>query len=387
MKKVDKYKQDGVNIEEGDDFSAYAGKICQSTYHNSPHVRILDMSAGNFRGPRGYELTKLPKGCVQTIAPDGIGTKVVLIDAVQTYENAARDVFAMTVHDISRWGGLALVFSNVIDFNTIGEKGDPTNKAARAVLWGVKEAARETKTVFLNGETAELGMCVFSENPTATLKFNWAGFMVGVYHPKKMILGNTLEPGQIIMALKENGFRSNGISSVRKALKIRYGECWWANPRAEKDIRAAAEPSVLYSHFLSVLHGWHTPQFKPSIKMHLIVHLSGGAFESKLAKDILFPQGFSAVIDDLFEPPEIMSKCAKWRGMSEEECYKTWNGGQGMIVVINAEDKQPFTELASIFNITAQKCGEIKHSRRSGPKVVIESKFGQGETIIFRPKS
>jgi len=56
----DKYRQDGVNIEEGDDFSAFAGEICRQTYGISPFVKVHDMSAGNFRGPRGYSFIKVP---------------------------------------------------------------------------------------------------------------------------------------------------------------------------------------------------------------------------------------------------------------------------------------------------------------------------------------
>jgi hypothetical protein len=48
--------------------------------------------------------------------------------------------------------------------------------------------------------------------------------------------------------------------------------------------------------------------------------------KSKLAEDILFPRGLSAELDNLWDPADIMRKCAKWRGMIDEECYETWNG-------------------------------------------------------------
>jgi len=381
----DKYRQDGVNIEEGDDFSAFAGEICRQTYGISPFVKVHDMSAGNFRGPRGFSFIKVPKGCVETKAADGPGTKVVLIDAAGTYGRAAHEVFAMTASDISRWGGIPLVFASVLDTSTLGEKGSATNNAAREVIKSARSAAQESRIVILTGETAELGSCVGSENPDATFKFNWAGVMTGLYHPKKMILGQTLRQGQIIMALQEFGFRANGISSVRKALKIKYGDKWWANPEAKEDIIACAQPSVLYDRFLTNLNGWNEyPPYDPAIKMHLIVHLSGGAFESKLAGDILFPRGLSAVIDNLFEPPKIMQKCAKWRGMSEDESYKTWNGGQGMLVVIDGKDEKRFVEWAELSHHYAQKCGKIV--KKSKPQVILESKFGSGKTIIFKPK-
>jgi len=378
----DKYKEDGVNIEEGDSFSEHAAQICKATYRFSPFVKVADMAKGNFRGPRGVEY-HLPKGCTLGIAADGPGTKVVLIDAAGSYRLAAHEVAAMTGTDITRWGGIPLIFASVLDFFTIGEEGDEVNKAAREVIDGAYDVAKAMRFVILTGETAELGPCVGSENPDARLKFNWAGFMTGAYHHKKMILGDTLREGQIIMVLQELGFRANGISSVRKALKIKYGENWWANPAAIADIKACATPSVLYDLFLAELNGWYDSNLAVQIESHLIVHLSGGAFKSKLGDDMLFPLGLSAEIDNLFEPPEIMKKCAKWRGMSEPECYKTWNGGQGVLVVIDQRDEQEFIDKAAAQGLTAQRGGEIV--KKDNPSVIIESRFGSGQTICFEP--
>jgi len=381
----DKYKEDGVNIQEGDDFSAYAAGVCQKTYGFSPFVQVADMSQGNFRGPRGVDFMGLPAGFTVGVAADGPGTKVVLIDAAGSYKLAAHEVAAMTGTDITRWGGLPLVFASVLDFSTLGEKGDPVNTAAREVIAGAYDVAKAMKFVILTGETAELGPCVGSENPEANLKFNWAGFMTGAYHKHKMILGDSLKEGQIIMVLKENGFRANGISSVRKALKIKYGENWWTNSEALADIKACATPSVLYDLFLSELNGWHNEIYSIEIEMHLIVHLSGGAFKSKLGEDMLFPLGLSAEIDNLYEPPEIMKKCAEWRGMSEPECYSTWNGGQGVLVVINQTDEQKFIDKAQAHGLEAQNGGKI--IKKDKPSVIIESKFGSSQTITFKPEN
>jgi phosphoribosylaminoimidazole (AIR) synthetase len=112
----------------------------------------------------------------------------------------------------------------------------------------------------------------------------------------------------------------------------------------------------------------------PLIKMHLIVHLSGGAFESKLGKDMLAPQNLSAYFGDLFNPPKIMRDCAKWRGLSDRECYKTWNGGQGALVVINPEDVGLFMRNARRFGIEARVAGKIS-KKMKGYTVKIKSKF------------
>lgn len=380
------YAQDGVNTKEGDSFSAYCGRLCAGTYGNSPKVDVYDMSRGNFRGPRGFSLKGLPPGCKHTLAPDGIGTKVVAIDASFGHGKAGFDLAAMTAMDITRWGGLPLVFTNVLDTYTIGQEGERVNIACRELLAGLVEAAKALKMVVLNGETAELPGCVSSENPEALVKFNWVGVACGVYHPQMMILGDTLAPGQIIMALMEISLRSNGHSTARKALAMKFGLEWWKNPDAQAAIASVALPSVLYDPFLNQLHGWPEKNFWPLIKMHLIVHVTGGAIEDKFANDLLFPAGFSAELDDLFDPPPIMRDIAGWRGMSDEDCFGTFNCGQGALVVIDAKDEKKFIEFAAEYGIPAKRCGRILETRPGkAPSVIITSKF-TGKEFPIRPK-
>lgn len=378
------YAQDGVNVAEGDDFSSFAAKVCKSTYGNSPFVEIKDFSHGHFRGPRGVKFVNLPADCYFDVAPDGIGTKVVIITAALSHHTAARDVLAMTCADISRWGGLPLLFSSVLDVATLGNEGDQTNLNFRKALTGLVEAADEQGIVLYKGETAELGACVGSDDPEAVTKFNWAGFAVGVYHDSRIINGDSLEPGQRVIALREHGFRSNGISSVRKALKLKFGDQWWNNPEAMGAIQAAARPSILYDKFLAFINGWLNPNFRKDFQIHSIVHVTGGGIKSKFAEDILFPRGLSADLTDLWDPPEIMRQCAEWRGMSEAECYEAWNGGQGMLIVVDEADVKPIIDIAGrVYGIEAKECGQITQWQHTA--VALKSRFG-GEMLAYELK-
>ncbi|NCF75210.1 MAG: hypothetical protein GWO87_01850 [Xanthomonadaceae bacterium] len=379
---ADLYRQDGVNIDAGDAFSRFCNNINNNTYRLSKFVKITDMSQGNFRGPKGYSFINLPKGCIETGEVDGIGTKVVVIVAAGNIFTSASNVIAMTAMDITRWGGLPLLFMNTFDVRSLGDINSKTFQLCQEVMKGLEAIAHKEKYVLFTGETAEIGLCVGSENPDAKLMFNWCGNMIGVYHPQKMILGNTLKPGQIIIALRDY-LRCNGFSSVRKALSIKYGPDWWNNPEASEDILACSSPSVLYDRMLNVAHGWFDANpMKPRFNMHLIVHLSGGAFESKLGNDLLRPLGLSAELTDLFQPPEIMVKCAKWRGMKAKDCYKTWNGGQGAIVVVDPEEADDFILFAEEFGIEAKKAGRI--TEKKDYTVSIVSKFGKRETFYYK---
>lgn len=382
MSKSDKYTEDGVNIDLGDAFSKYAGQIACESYTNSKFVSVVDYSNGHFRGPRGFTLIRLPNGCSQTLAPDGNGTKSIIIDAAGTFGDAAHDVVAMTGTDIVRYGGLPLVFTNVLDVQSLGKTMDsPSFLAAKALMQGLGEVARQEGFVILNGETAELSECV---GPPAKniLAFNWAGMMQGVYHRDKMILGDTLAPGQVIIALRDN-FRSNGMSSARAALAILHGPKWMKRLEPLDDVMAAATPSKPYCRMLSEAHGWYNAanRFAPLVKIHLIAHLSGGGIDSKLGKDLLQTLGVSADLPDLYEPSEIMQKLAKARGMGEEECYRTFNGGQGALVVIDREDVETFFDIAAYYGVECKVAGKIVERQKYNVRVV--SKFGSGKDLFY----
>ncbi len=378
---INKYSEDGVNVELGDDFSAIAGEVCASTYSNNRFVEVYDLSEGHFRGKRAYSFTGLPKEYLIDQSSDGIGTKVGLIGAAGTYIHAFEDLIAMTSGDMVAAGGLPLVMNNILDVSTLGEPGGPTFLAAVELMEGMKKTAQKEKLIIFKGETAELSSYVSSEDPQAILKFNWGATVTGVTHPKKIITGKTLKPGQMVVALRENGFRSNGISSVRKALAIKYGNHgynWWNNPKAKEDILAAATPSVSYNNFIAHLHGWYHPHFESDIKLHAVAHITGGGIISKLINDIVKRHNLSVELENLFEPPSIMQKCIEWRGMAMEECYNTWNMGQGMLIVIDRIDFSKVRSIGKQYSVEVQEAGLIKDNQVS----IIKSAFFN-ETIAI----
>ncbi len=379
-----KYAEDGVNIDVGEALSREAAKMCRSTYGISPFVEVRDFSQGNFRGPRGYRLKNLPKGCWQTGSADGTGTKTMIFAASGSLVGSASGLIAMTAMDITRYGGLPIGLFNILDVSSLGD--DLQSESYLMFKDAIEDLGRLARThqyVVFDGEIAELNTGVGSDNPNAKAKFNWGGVMIGVYHPKKMILGNTLKPGQVVIVFKDC-FRDNGISSVRGALAIAYGENWFDKPEALADIQACATPSAQYDRMFNEANGWfNRPSFEPLINIHLISHLSGGAFKSKFGEDMLAPQGLSAVLSNLHEPPEIMKKCKEWRGMSDDEAYTTWNGGQGALAVVDERDVDVMLALARKYNVEGKVAGVIEREKKNGYRVAIKSRFSRNKWIYY----
>ncbi|HYV33581.1 MAG TPA: AIR synthase-related protein [Candidatus Limnocylindria bacterium] len=378
---MSQYAKDGVNVEEESKFSSFAGSICKASYNNSAFVEVQDLSGGHFRGPRPFIFKNLPAGYMIEASSDGLGTKGILIDAAKTHHLAAYDIIAMTASDITRFGGIPLVFLNILDTAGIGSAGSEVSETYKSLISGLGKVAAEGKIVVLKGETAQVNDAVGSEILDSKTKFNWSGVMIGAYHKDKMVTGETLASGQVIIALKEEGFRSNGGTSVRKALAKKFGSEWYKNPEAKESIKLAATPSVLYDMYINTLHGWFNKDFTPEVKIHSIIHLSGGGIKEKLAKDVLFPRGLSAELPDLWEPPQIMKDCARWHNIDDEEFYEVWNGGQGMLLVVDEKDADNCVKRAKEFSINAKISGKI--TKENKPQVIITSQLTKGKQIVY----
>ncbi len=380
------YAQDGVSLEAGDSFSTFCGGICRASYGNSPFVEVRDWSEGKFRGPRTFRLKRhLSPECELSADQDGNGTKVIINVAAHLPHCSGCDLFAMTGMDGVRYGGCPVLLMNQLDVSTLGNAGDATNQFFRDLMVGLGETARNQRVVLLKGETAEMGVCVGSENPNAPMKYLWCGVMISVFHPNAFITGQGLRAGQVVVALREFGLRANGGSSARKAFRMKYGESWDTHPAAMLDVKAAAFPSALYENFLTDVNGWNSLEDgrpTPRMRIHAIAHITGGGIPSKLFGDILKPRRLSAVLDDLFEPPEIMRKMARWRGVSGEEPYEIWHGGQGALVILDEVDVPQFCLLAERAGHTAQPAGVLSDSMSAVPALTIKSKF-DGEKLMW----
>lgn len=269
------YAQDGVDIKAGDTFSSIIGRMVSETYHNCPYVEVLDLAKGNFRGPRPFKVVNLPGGYLFDAGPDGVGTKPMLYDPLGMHRRAARDLLAMTCTDISRFGGLPCAFWNVLDVSSLGVLGSERFGLFLDMLAELVKAGNEQGIVIHKGETAEIGPCVGSDNPNPNAPFNWAGVALGLFYEDKIIYGDRVQPGDVVIALQENGFRSNGISSVRAAFAAHYGPDYFGSQDAHSDLVDASEPSVLYDRLLNTANGWYESNLERLIDVRLIAHITG----------------------------------------------------------------------------------------------------------------
>jgi phosphoribosylformylglycinamidine cyclo-ligase len=174
---------------------------------------------------------------------------------------------------------------------------------------------------------------------------------------KKYITGHNIEPGDKIIALREYGLRSNGFSLARHICRqgnISYGDIFTGNQTWGE---ALLKPSVIYHDAVLQLIGRYGEPAKAQVSG--IAHITGGGIAENLRR-ILKTRNTGARLDNLWNPPQVIQKLQELGSVTDEEAYKTWNMGNGMLIIIPEEEAESALNILNeAKNIEARVAGEV----------------------------
>jgi phosphoribosylformylglycinamidine cyclo-ligase len=262
------YKQAGVNIEEGYRAVAKYRDLAAGTA-NAAVLQGLGSFAGMFslkdllKAGAGMEDPVLVSGA------DGVGTKLELALKLQKYDTVGIDCVAMCVNDILCHGGRPLFF---LDYIACGKLDADV---AAELVKGVATGCRETGSVLLGGETAE--MPGFYEEG----KYDIAGFAVGLVDRKNIIDGSNIQAGDTLVGIASSGPHSNGFSLIRRVLPD-LREDFGGMPLG----MALLEPTRLYVKPVLAL--------REQVEIRGMAHITGGGFYENVPR--MFCRPLDAVI-------------------------------------------------------------------------------------------
>src|SRR3989344_4374442 len=364
MAKPTTYSDSGVNIELGDDASTVLYEAAKLTWKNRTGrlgevVEIFE----DFSGLRAINVGGLPADTYMNIGFDGVGTKVELGERIAKHDTVAYDLFAMVCDDAVVRGAEPVIVGSILDVKSLGDGDKSYIDFVKQLAVGYINAARDANVAIVNGEVAELGARV---NGYGSFNYNWGAGVVWFARKSRMLTGYEIEEGDKLVGLKENGFRSNGLSLVRKIMKATHGEEWH---RETYDGRSLAElalhPSRIYSgavvDMLGGLEG------EPKAKIHGVSHITGGGIPGKLGK-ALKPTGLGAYLYNPFEPCDLMRYCQEKGNVADVEAYKTWNMGQGMLIITLNPDE--VMSISNQYRIESRVIGEVTKE----PIILIKNK-------------
>jgi len=350
------YKKAGVDIKMGDKASKVAYSFARSTFSSRKNLigePVTD--EGSFAGMLDMGDFYIVQG------DDGVGTKMEVAERIGKFDTLGFDLLAMVADDAICLGAETISITNTLDTNKV----EPD--IIHDLMKGLAKACIEQKVVIPGGEIAEVGKSVNGNV--------WNATAVGVLEKDKTITGCDIKQGDKIIALRENGFRSNGFSLVRYILEKEFDENVYNKPSpfGKSWGEMILKPSIIYSSALLELLGRFGEKRKFNIKG--IAHITGGGIPGNFNR-ILEQTGLGADFDDLFSPSAMVTEIQKIGNVLEDEAYRTWNMGNGMMLVVNAENAD---SIVAALSVEAKIVGSIIKDK----KIIIDSKGADSQKLIF----
>jgi phosphoribosylformylglycinamidine cyclo-ligase len=384
------YRQAGVNIEEGYRAVNKYRELAASTCAGSAAAgRAVLNTIGSFAGMFSLkEIIAAGKGMKDPVlvsGTDGVGTKLDIAFKMKKYDTVGIDCVAMCVNDILCHGAKPLFF---LDYLACGKLDAGV---AADLVKGVATGCRETGTILLGGETAEMPG-FYDEG-----KYDIAGFAVGIADREKIIDGGKIREGDTLLGLASSGPHSNGFSLIRKAVPD-LSEDFGGMPVG----MALLEPTRLYAAPVLGL--------MEQVEIHGMANITGGGFYENVPR--MFPvrpgnalssavggrYAFDAAVVDPLKPgytgrwkvPPVFARIAcgvSEAGLTGAEAqrkgesvlagdpavkklmFNTFNMGVGFVIALAPEDADKAAAFLESRGFPSWEIGRVEPARGTGEHV------------------
>ncbi|MCQ2359614.1 MAG: phosphoribosylformylglycinamidine cyclo-ligase [Phascolarctobacterium sp.] len=312
-KKSITYADAGVDIDAGNKAVELMKDSVRASYR--PEV-IGDL--GGFGGLFALNIAKY-KEPILVSGTDGVGTKLKLAFMADKHDTIGQDAVAMCVNDILVQGAEPLFFLDYIAVDKVDSQ-----KVANIVK-GVANACKESGCALIGGETAEMAG-FYSKG-----EYDIAGFCVGCVDKSKMITGEKVKAGDVLLGLPSSGVHSNGFSLVRKICFEHMGF----------DMNTVIpEFGCTLGEQLIIPTRLYPKTCLPLIEkfdIHGMVHITGGGFYENIPR--ILPKDCDALVNaESWEVPMVFKKLQEWGNVDWKEMYRTFNMGVGMVLVVDPSE-------------------------------------------------
>jgi phosphoribosylformylglycinamidine cyclo-ligase len=345
------YKDAGVDIDAGDALVERIKPLAKKTMREGVLAGIGGFGA-LFEVPKRYKEPVLVSGT------DGVGTKLKLAFEWNMHDTVGIDLVAMSVNDVLVQGAEPLFF---LDYFACGKLDVDT---AAAVVGGIAKGCELSGCALIGGETAEMpGMYPAGE-------YDLAGFCVGAVEKSKILTGQSVKPGDVVLGLASSGVHSNGFSLVRKCIE-RAGSTLPDTLDGKPFRQAVMAPTRLYvKNVLAALakHPNSGDATSPG-GIKALAHITGGGLLENIPR--VLPEGTAAHLRQGSWPQtELFAWLQKTAGIDDYEMNRTFNNGIGMVVIVEATQAAATSQTLRAAGEQVFEIGVIA-PRGSGAPVVV----------------
>jgi len=273
------------------------------------------------------------------LCTDGVGSKIKIANELKKWDTVGVDCIAMNVNDAICVGAEPIAF---VDYLAID---DPDPTITREIGKGLANGAQQANVSIVGGETATL--------PEIINGFDLAGTCLGYVKKEKIVSGEKITEGDILVGLSSSGMHSNGYTLARKVVKengYSYSDLFPDGLYKGKTIgEVMLTPTRIYvKEILTLLK---------EVDVHGLAHITGGGMRNllRLKKEVAF------VLDNLFEPQPIFSFLQEKGNIEIKEMYQTFNMGTGFIVIVpENEEKRTLSILKKYSDAEIKVVGHVE---------------------------
>ena len=333
------YANAGVSIEAGNALVRAIGPLAKATRRPGADADLggfggfFDLKAAGFNDP------------LLVAANDGVGTKLKLAIDSGRHDGVGIDLVAMCANDLIVQGAEPLFF---LDYYATAKLD---NDVATRVVASIAEGCRIAGCALIGGETAEMpGM--YAEGD-----YDLAGFCVGAVERDRVLTGNDIAPGDVILGLASSGVHSNGFSLVRR---LAADKGWKLDRPALFDadtllIDALMAPTRIYVKSLLPLIA--------DGRIKGLAHITGGGLLENIPR--VLPAGTHAMIDaDGWAQSRLMAFLQAQGAIEPEEMARTFNCGIGMAVIVSSDEVEAVSTALVAAEETVLLIGEVAAGKR-----------------------
>jgi phosphoribosylformylglycinamidine cyclo-ligase len=306
------YEDAGVSIKAGDETVNKIKRFAKSTFNKSV---LSDIGLfGAFFQP---DLTKY-KEPVLVSSVDGVGTKLMIASMMKKYDTIGQDLVNHCVNDIAVCGAEPLFFLDYLAFGKL----DPD--VAADIIKGFSFACKENGCALIGGETAEMPG-LYKEKD-----FDIAGTIVGIVEKSKIIKGEKISKGNVLVAIPSSGLHTNGYSLVRKVLLEKYK---LTDHISSLNKSLGDELLSIHRSYLQLIKS-----VKEKIDVNGMSHITGGGIVGNTKR--IIPHGSRIEIDwDSWQVPEIFKLIQQIGNINNEEMREVFNMGVGLVFIVSEKNK------------------------------------------------
>lgn len=309
------YAQAGVDIEEG----ARAVDAIKRTVHSTYRPEVVG-DIGGFGGLFSIAAAKDMEDPLLVSGTDGVGTKLKVAQLIGKHDTVGVDLVAMCVNDILATGAEPLFF---LDYVAVGKL---RAEAVAEVVAGIGEGCRQAGCALIGGEMAEHPGVMDPDD------YDLSGFCVGVVDRPKMLDPAAVREGDVLVGLPSSGLHSNGYSLARKVCLEGRSLDEVTTPVDELDGKSVAE-ALLEPTRIYVKQVRAVMDACPGA-VRALAHITGGGITENLNRAL--HDGVDAVVErGSWSVPPIVRYACERAHLSEDEAFKTFNMGLGMVLIVD----------------------------------------------------